>query len=46
MTLMKMKYSKRYSEEFKTQAAELAELGKFANEVAEDLGIASDLICC
>ena len=41
---MKVKARKRYSEEFKTQAVELTELGKPASEVAKDLGITSDLI--
>lgn len=41
---MKVKTRKRYSEEFKAQAVELAELGKPVSEVAKDLGISSDLI--
>ena len=41
---MKMKSRHRYTDEFKTQAVELAELGKPVSEVAADLGISSDLI--
>jgi transposase-like protein len=39
-----VKPRKRYSEEFKAQAVELAALGKPVSEVAKDLGIPSDLI--
>ena len=39
-----MKTRKRYSKEFKTQAVELANLGKPVSEVAKDLGVPSDLI--
>lgn len=42
--MKKVSARKRYSEEFKTQAVELTELGKPASEVAKDLGITSDLI--
>ena len=41
---MKMKTKKRYTDEFKAQAVELAELGKPVSEVAKDLGITSDLV--
>ena len=41
---MKVKTRKRYSDEFKTQAVELAELGKPVSEVAKDLSISSDLV--
>ena len=41
---MKVNTRKRYSEDFKTQAVELTELGKPASEVAKDLGITGDLI--
>jgi transposase len=39
-----MKTKKRYSDEFKAQAVELAALGKPVSDVAEDLGISTDLI--
>ena len=41
---MKMKTTNRYTDEFKAQAVELAELGKPVSEVAADLGISTDLI--
>ena len=41
---MKMKTRKRYTDEFKTQAVELAKLGKPVSEVAKDLEITADLV--
>ena len=39
-----MKRRKRYTPEFKAQAVELVQLGTPAQQVAEDLGIASSLL--
>jgi transposase len=41
---MKMKTRKRYTDEFKAQAVELAKLGKPVSEVAKDLQITADLV--
>jgi transposase len=41
---MKMKTKRRYTDEFKAQAVELAKLGKPVAEVAKDLEITADLV--
>jgi transposase-like protein len=41
---MKMKTKRRYTDEFKAQAVELAKLGKPVSEVVKDLEITVDLV--
>jgi transposase len=41
---MATKTRKRYTEEFKAQAVELLQTGKPVSELAEELGISSDLL--